>query len=793
MNILPVPDNEKQRLKALRDYNILDSIGEEEFDRLTELASAICGVPIALVSLIDEDRQWFKAKTGLTLDETPRNISFCQHSIMGDSLFQVEDATQDERFKNTPLVTDGLKIRFYAGQPLIDPEGYALGTLCVIDQQPKQLNEIQRRSLEILAREVVAQIVSRKEKNELENFENLFKVSIDMICVAGTDGYLQRVNPAFINTLGWNEKELMEGTLISFVHPDDVEKTILQLKSITRNESTFNFTCRIKTKGGEYKELQWIGTSDLENQKIYAIARDVTSRVRMEKELYNARIIAEQNAYAKDVFLANMSHEIRTPMNAITGFANLLADTSLDDEQREFVSNINIASGNLLAIINDILDISKIESGHISIEEIGFNVKELITNVHAILKQKSLEAGLDLVHTIDEKIPDFIVGDPTRLNQILLNLINNAIKFTEKGFVEIHAELADETEDNCNILFSVKDTGIGIPADKTTTIFERFTQADTDTTRRFGGTGLGLSICKSLVELQNGTIIVESTLGEGSVFKVSLPFKKMNHEITPQKEFSMKLTDHQKKIKVLLVEDNLLNQKLALKVLQNFGFYPELAENGRIAVERLKTETYDVILMDLQMPEMDGYQATQHIRTVLKINTPIIAMTAHSLVGEKDKCIAVGMNDYIPKPFSPNELFTKITAFANPEEDSEDSLVESAFINDEYLVDLSYLRELSAGNKEFENEMIELFLNQTPLDMKILEDAVNAVDFEKIRTTAHKLKSSFALLGIDEKGSLALMEENAGDAKNIAFIESCFLKLKQVFVRVKVLLKKELE
>lgn len=777
MDKIPVPLNEAERLQALKDYNIMDSLSEEEFDRLTRLASAICGVPIALVSLVDENRQWFKSRVGLDAPETPRDISFCQYAIMGDSLFQIEDAIADERFRNNPLVTGDPNIRFYAGYPLIDPNGLALGSLCVIDRKPRKLSPEQQTALKILADEVVAQIVAKKDKVELESFKKLFNVAIDMICIAGLDAFLRRVNPAFVKALGYTEEEVLSGSLLSFVHPDDVENTKNHLREIIREEKTFNFNNRIKTKSGVYKELQWVGTSDLENKSIYAIARDVTERMVLEKDLKEAKIIAEQNAYAKDLFLANMSHEIRTPMNAITGFSNLLADTKLDSEQREFVSNINIASENLLGIINDILDISKIESGHITLEEIPFNIKDLVKNVHAILNHKAVEAGLDFSVSVASEIPDFLIGDPTRLNQILLNLTNNAIKFTEKGRVDIHLELLEEKTEECTIRFCVKDTGIGIPQQKQSDIFERFTQADTDTTRRFGGTGLGLSISKSLVELLNGTIALESEVNKGTTFFVTLKFNKTSEEMQQKIKSKLMQIDNEHKIKVLLVEDNILNQKLALKVLQNFGFTPELAENGRIAVEKVQQNVYDVVLMDLQMPEMDGYQATEFIRQKLKMKIPIIAMTAHSLVGEKDKCIAIGMDDYIPKPFSPNELYTKIVSFASAE-NKEDS----AFAANESLVDLSYISELSGGNEEFEKEMIELFIKQSPIDMAILEKAIHDSNYTLIKALAHKLKSSFALMGIKESELLGEMEMKALEKSDIYWFETHYSKLKTTFV-----------
>jgi PAS domain S-box-containing protein len=1056
-DLRPVPVNEKERLQALKSYNILDSVSEKEFDRLTQLASYICGVPISVISLVDEERQWFKSVIGLDESETSRDISFCQYSIMDDAIFTVEDATLDERFKDNPLVTGKHNIRFYAGYPLIDPDGYALGSLCVIDNKPKKLSKEQEAALNLLAQEVISQIIARKEKEELKNYETLFKLSNDLICMAGLDGYFNKINPAFEQTLGWTNDELCERRVIEFVNPEDVASTQECLKKLSEGERTVNLNNRFRTVDGNYRLLQWVVTRDPDSNYLYAIARDITEqnrieqelietknmlestskiarmggwkvnletnevwfseitkeihelspdyvptieksvlfskegesrnaveklidhtfqtgepfdteiqiitasgatkwvramgkaefkngkpymvygtiqdidkekqirveldrvytelkaildadsgisiitsdaygniktfnkgaelmlgykaeemiglhkasmfhdrdeiekyakliteelnitlrapdealiakarlgatdtnewtyitkdgsritvelsltpltdkekhiigfvgiakditakkiwerqimlseerhrgffehsqglmcthdlkgrfltvnpagaellgysaeeylqktlfdlvpaeyehivraylrqikeigyfkglmkvqhrdgsiktwmynnilselidgekyvignavdmteRILMEKELIKAKVQAEQNAYAKDMFLANMSHEIRTPMNAIVGFANLLKDTPLNEEQSEYLSYINTSTESLLGIINDILDISKIESGHIVIEEVPFSVKDVTKTVKSILKGKANEKDLELDCAIDDKIPDSLLGDPTRLNQILLNLTNNAIKFTPAGSVKMIVEQIGNTETDTTISFKVVDTGIGIPKDKLELIFDRFTQANSDTTRKYGGTGLGLSISKSLVELQNGSLWVESTPDQGSTFVFTLTYKKIKGEVDKNKNGNNTQLVSDKKIHILLVEDNVLNQKLALRVLEKFGFTTDLAQNGRIAVEKVQNNKYDIILMDLQMPEMDGYQATTFIRRELQDATPIMAMTAHSLVGEKDKCIEIGMNEYITKPFNQRELFEKIMSF----------------------------------------------------------------------------------------------------------------------------------
>ncbi len=500
-----------------------------------------------------------------------------------------------------------------------------------------------------------------------EKHRGFFENSQGLMCTHDLAGNFLTVNPAGAALLGYTTEEFLSKNLFDITPERTKDKMKSYLDAIAMYGS-YKGLVKVVHKNGSFRT--WLSNSvlsELLDGKKYVIgnAVDMTERIKMERELISAKVSAERNAHAKDVFLANMSHEIRTPMNAITGFANLLKETKLNAEQKEFVSNINTAAENLLGIINDILDLSKIESGHLVIESVPFNLHNIIKNIKSVLTYKAIGKNLELDYFIPEGIPQTVLGDPTRLNQILLNLTNNAIKFTEKGSVKIVLDLQRENQDEYHILFKVIDTGVGIPQDKLTIIFDRFAQANSDTTRKFGGTGLGLSISKLLIELQNGNIFVESEEGVGSTFYFNLLFKKVNEAIIPKQETYLLPIDPNKKVRVLLAEDNQLNQKLALKVLERFGFFPELAENGKAAVLKVQANEYDVILMDLQMPEMDGYQATQFIRNKLHNNTPIIALTAHSLIGEKEKCLAVGMNDYITKPFSPKELFNKIASFIN--------------------------------------------------------------------------------------------------------------------------------
>ena len=394
---------------------------------------------------------------------------------------------------------------------------------------------------------------------------------------------------------------------------------------------------------------------------VVILYRDINKREKLEQKLIVAQKNAEEAANIKQQFMANMSHEIRTPMNAIIGFNERLSKTSLDEVQKEYVSAVQSSGENLLAIVNDILDFSKIEAGMVRIEEIQFNLHELLNSVFTLFYQQAKEKNIELKLQISKSVPLSIIGDPTRLTQILVNLIGNAIKFTDEGNIDIIVDVIQVSEENTTIQFIVKDTGIGISEEKIFEIFERFTQAKADTSRIYGGTGLGLSIVKKLVELQSGKISVSSKKDLGSEFKFIIPYKiakvgKTELEREKENESSFVFNSD---IKILVVEDNIMNQKLAGYILNDWGVGFDVCSNGKIAIEKIKdNNAYDLILMDIQMPEMNGYDTTKYIREQLKLKTPIIAMTADALPGERDKCIKLGMTDYISKPIKENDLRT---------------------------------------------------------------------------------------------------------------------------------------
>ncbi len=462
----------------------------------------------------------------------------------------------------------------------------------------------------------------------------------------------------------------------------------------------------------------------------------ITTLDTSEKKLKEASKIQEQ-------FVANISHEIRTPMNAILGFAGLLQKTGLDKNQHEYVRSIRSSAESLLTIINDILDLSRIESGMMHIERLPFNLRELLDSLATMMNVKAKSRNLYLITEIDQSIPQILKGDAVRLTQILINLLSNALKFTHEGGVSIKVDCVEKKDEIASLRFIISDTGIGIEPAKQKTIFERFHQAQPETTRRYGGTGLGLSIVKQLVEIQNGTISIDSEPGKGSVFTVVLPYQ-ISKETGMTNALSSSVPVVQpllKKIKILVAEDNPMNQKLLQHLLAQWQIDFDMVRNGAEAVSVLEQRAgdYAMVLMDIQMPEMDGYTATEKIRHSLNLQIPIIAMTAHALAGEKEKCLGTGMDDYISKPLHEEELYKLISKY-----------VQSNSRNDTSIIDLEYLKILSKGDEVFEKNMIRSFSIQMPEELERLKSSIIDKNYEQISSIAHNLKSTLSFMGLNQ-------------------------------------------
>lgn len=1029
-------ETEAKRLAALNSYNVMDTLPEKEYDAITRLVSYICQVPIALISLVDQERQWFKSAVGLDIDQTPRADAFCNHTILNDEILEVDNAAEDETFKDNALVTGKLGIRFYAGAPLIDPDGHRLGSLCVIDTVPRKLNEQQRDALRTLADEVMSHLLLRKQKKELEasleahkEFYNLFNSSPEIHYIAGADSNIEFINDAVTNILGYTPRQAIGRSLWEFVvsknreqflpliemaietgrsfeletqtitatgeikwigwcavhkggkwyasgrditYQKQLTEELEQLSLVASNmvngctisdandnviwinnaftnitgyelldvegkrlrdvlvpgESTINpieqYKEKIKSKksysvhvyatrkdgrqvwlslitsviydqkgdvdryiriisdisarkntqqdleilsfaaqksptgmltrdaeghvmwmneaaekitgyslaemkGNKYGtallgpdtdmsvfenavksfqqnkpydieiliykkdktpvwvalsnsplfneageverqvssiiditerkhaenelkllslvassinsgvvinnskgEIEWVNPAfekitgyylkevkkkylgdiiqgeltdtniiqsardlsknkksfevDLlayrkdrkpmwisvinsvilnkqgEVEKYIEVIIDISAKKKVELELITAKEEALQLSRAKDMFISVMTHEIRTPLNAVIGMSHLLQQGDPDLSQKENLDILKFSAENLMLLINDVLDFTKIETGNIELEKANVDLRDLVQGITGSMQFKTREKQIELTQNIDNEIPATVVGDRTRLSQILLNLVSNAVKFTEEGGVTVELRVVEQNEQEVRIRFAVTDTGIGIANNKLNTIFETFKQAEADTTRKYGGTGLGLAISKRLIELHDSRINVESQPGKGSTFWFAITFKKVDKNDHNNINVETGLN-----INVLVVDDNQINRLLINKILTKWGATIDFAENGLQAVSKVETHrNFDVVLMDIHMPEMGGLEATQVIRSKAEPyfkQLPIIALTASMLTNQMSQIGDAGMNDYILKPFEPKTLFEKLSRY----------------------------------------------------------------------------------------------------------------------------------
>ncbi|MBK0381204.1 PAS domain S-box protein [Mucilaginibacter segetis] len=1029
-------DYENRRLNALNSYEVLDTLPEKEYDAITRLASYICHAPIALITLIDSEKQWIKSKVGVDIEETSRTNAFCNYTIESDEIFEVADALKDEKVKDNPFV-DSAGIRFYAGAPLIDPDGYRLGSLCVIDHIPRKLSPEQRDALRTLADEVMSHLTLRKQKKELEQsvlvhkeFYNLFNSSSEIHLIADSDSNIQLINEAANTILGYKPADVTGKSLWEFVAGKDREQFVSLIEKGLESEKPFELETQIPAHNGEIKWISWTANysaskwyasgrdityqkmllteteqlslvaskinngvviSDTDDKIIWAnsafekitgykttevkgeyigkvlkgkpkdnaaeqelikaiknkvsyevellidnksgeqswvsvtntiiysadgtvdkyvriiiditsrkkaeqdveilsfaarkspsgimtrdkdgriiwmneameriigysleelkgqtvgkrligeetdlkvfekaveavkqnqpyeielkiykkdgstawvfisnsplfnetgtverqigvmvditerkkseeeltmlslvasrttsgvvinnskgkvewvnpsfeqitgysltdvkdqhlgdvlkgeltdvsliekarelsaqkqsfevdlliyrkdgqqlwlsvinsvimdaegkvdkyieVIIDITSKKKAELELVAAKEEALQLSRAKDMFISVMSHEIRTPLNAVIGMSHLLLEDNPLESQKENLSILKFSAENLMTLINDVLDFTKIETGNIELEKAKVDIREMIKGIIASMQYKAKEKDIYLKSQIDDAVPAVVIGDRARLVQILLNLISNSVKFTGKGGVSIDLKVIEQNNNTVRIRFAVTDTGIGIAKNKLNTIFESFKQAEADTTRNYGGTGLGLAISKRLIELHDSRINVDSELGEGSTFWFTITFNKLdNHTSTNDNKVEAGLN-----INVLVVDDNQINRLLINKVLKKWGASADFAENGVEAIEKLElNKNYDVVLMDIHMPLMGGLEATGVIRAKSDSyfqKLPIIALTASMLSNQMGQIEGAGMNDYILKPFDPTTLYDKLSRY----------------------------------------------------------------------------------------------------------------------------------
>ena len=575
-----IPSNEDERLEALQAFEILDTLPDLEFDDITKSAAEICDTPIALISLVDKDRQWFKSKQGLEASETSREVSFCGHAINNPKeLFEVPDSTKDPRFHDNPLVTDDPNVVYYLGAPLLTSDGHAVGTLCVIDNKPRQVSPEAKVALKALSQQVISKLEFKKQNLALESINDRLQIEIE-------------------------------------------------------------------------------------------------ERKKTEAKLTAARDKAVEANRIKDQFLANMSHEIRTPLNGVVGITGLLlGNPQIEPEQKELLQDLDFSAHHLLRILNDILDLTRIKENRLKFQSVDFELPKFLNNLFRLLFESAEEKGLDFITDLDNKIPTFANGDPDRLGQIILNIAGNAIKFTEEGSVGINTRLLSKKNEMPLIQFEIVDTGIGIPEENMDHIFELFTQSDAGVNRKYGGSGLGLPIAKSLIEQFGGTLAIESTVGLGSTFRFTIQLETAKGTTpVPLEQKTSPIEEPRaasKPLDILLVEDNVMNQKVASRNLEKFGFRTHITANGQEALEVLDERGFDLILMDINMPVMDGIETTRRIRSSASPykDIKIMAWTASVLNDDTQAILAAGMDGFISKPFKPQELYDKIIMLTTPSRD----------------------------------------------------------------------------------------------------------------------------
>ena len=675
----------------------------------------------------------------------------------------------------------------------------------------------------IIADKELAFQIREKVKQEIVNVEleavstslklasqyslSLIEASLDPLVTINIEGKITDMNQASVKITGITRKKLTGTDFFDYFTEPQKAREVYQ--GVFAKGFVSNSPLTLRHKNGKLTDVLFNGSVYKDEQGnvlgVVVVARDITEQKRIETEMMEAKVFAEfateiaeeakckaesatliakDAVKAKQQFLSNMSHEIRTPMNAIIGFTKVLLKTDLSAKQKEYLTAIKMSGDALIVLINDILDLAKVDAGKMTFEQTPFKMAVSISAMLHLFETKIHEKNLKLIKEYDCNIPEVLIGDSVRLHQIILNLVSNAVKFTTEGEITVSVKLIKEDNEKATVQFTISDTGIGIAENKIGNIFETFRQASSNTSRLYGGTGLGLSIVKQLIEPQGGSIKVKSKINEGSTFSFILSFQKTNVNAILDSEI-IELDSDIKNMNVLVVEDIALNQLLMKTLLDEFGFESDIASNGKIAIEKLQTRSYDIILMDLQMPEMNGFEATEYIRNKLKLKIPIIALTADVTTVDLEKCKLVGMNDYIAKPVDERVLYSKIVSlvkkpvaikYNNEQETSKEQG------NKIKCTDLDYLTLRTKSNPKLMMEMISLYLEQTPNLIIAMKQGFKDKDWQVLYGAVHKMIPSFSIMGIstDFENMAKKVQEYASNQQQTEGILDLVLQLENV-------------
>lgn len=634
-------------------------------------------------------------------------------------------------------------------------------------------------------------------RESTERYRRLVEAAPEMICtLTGNDGTIESLNPAFEQMTGWTRGLWRGRSLFALIHPADVEATRSALEKLLAGETVPPFELRLLTHTGAYRVTELAGTPLDGTQgasSVLAIARDITSRKQFEQALTSAKEVAEAANDAKSQFLANMSHEIRTPMNAVIGMVDLLMGTSMDDTQREYARTIRSSAHTLLALINDVLDFSKLESGRMEVESRAFDLRACVRSAMDLVVADARRKSLELHHEVAESCPPAVIGDETRVRQVLVNLVSNAVKFTESGSVRVEVTGHAVGKGRWEARFSVHDTGIGIAANKIHRMFRAFSQVDASTARKFGGTGLGLAISRHLTESMGGRIWFHSEEGQGSVFRFTVDLgiaATEDIEASPVGSAEDEPLDHdlgtRHPLRILLAEDHPVNRDVATMMLSRMGYQATIATNGREALEALDGAIFDVVLMDVQMPEIDGLEATRCLRSLDHLHQPrIIAMTAGASADDRVRCREAGMDDYVTKPLTAAALrnaLLRSEEAAPPDEETP----ETDF-------DPHTLENLYQFRPQAIHEVVNTYQSHAASQVDRLARAVAAEDPETVSAIAHSLRGSSGTIGAVRVAALCDTLETlaaAGSLGNAA--AEPVVALTEAFDRVSTILDEQL-